>query len=194
MTRGVIQHIGSEDQGMSHSHVQTTSRTGSVGLILGGSLLMALSARISIDIGPVPFTAQPLALAVVVALLGWRRSSLAMIAYLIEGASGLPVFAGGAAGPAVLAGPTAGYLWSYPVAAAVIGRLYSLGFARTYVMRWTSVAAGIAIVYGSGFVVLSLFVGPTAALTAGIVPFIIPDLVKISIAAAVRPSTGATQR
>ena len=71
-------------------------------------MLMALSARLSLNIGTVPITGQTLALPLVVAVLGTRQSVLAMLAYLAEGAMGLPVFApSGHAGIAVLVGPTA---------------------------------------------------------------------------------------
>lgn len=162
-------------------------------LVLGGSLLMALSARISIEVGLVPFTLQPLALALIVALLGWRRATLAMVAYLAEGASGMPVFAGGAAGAAVLVGPTAGYLWSYPIAAAAIGSLYAIGFTRNYSTRWIAIAAGMVIIYASGASVLALFVGPGRAIASGVVPFIVADLIKVSIAALLRPTGVATR-
>src|SRR5947209_2679819 len=92
-----------------------------VGLVIGFSLLTALSAQIVIPIGPVPITGQTFAVLLTGALLGSRLGAMAMIAYLIEGASGLPFFAGGMAGLAHLLGPTGGYLIAFPAAAFITG-------------------------------------------------------------------------
>jgi biotin transporter BioY len=156
-------------------------------LVLAGSLLMALGAHVSIDIGTVPITGQTLALPLVVALLGTRQSVLAMLAYLGEGALGLPVFAAGHAGVAVLAGPTAttaGYLWSYPIAAWAIGSLYDIGFGGTYFGRWVAIFLGIAIVFAAGAGVLAIYLGPSGAWAFGVAPFVLGDLAKVTIAAA----------
>jgi biotin transport system substrate-specific component len=156
------------------------------GLVLGGSLLMAFGARFSVDIGTVPITGQTLALPLVVALLGTRQSVLAMLAYLGEGALGLPVFAAGHVGAAVLVGPTAttaGYLWSYPVAAWAIGTLYDSGFGGSYFGRWIAIFLGIGIVFVCGAAVLAIYVGAGAAVALGVAPFVLGDLAKITIAA-----------
>src|SRR5213593_3165918 len=92
-----------------------------VGLVIGFSLLTALSAQIVIPIGPVPITGQTFAVLLTGALLGSRLGAMAMIAYLIEGASGLPFFAGGTGGLAHLVGPAGGYLVAFPAAAFVTG-------------------------------------------------------------------------
>ena len=85
------------------------------------SLLTALAAQIVIPIGLVPITGQTFAVLLTGALLGSRLGAFAMIAYLIEGASGLPFFAGGMAGLAHLLGPTGGYLIAFPAAAFITG-------------------------------------------------------------------------
>jgi biotin transport system substrate-specific component len=168
-----------------------------VALVLAGSMLMALSARISFNIvttvlGTIPITGQTLALPIVVALLGTRQSVFAMLAYLAEGALGLPVFAAsGHAGIAVLVGPTAttaGYLWAYPVAAWTIGTLYDHGFAGGYFRRWVAIFLGIGIVFAGGYAVLAALIGPGAAFTFGVAPFIAGDIAKVTIAAAARNS------
>ena len=113
-----------------------------------------------------------------------------MLAYLAEGAMGLPVFApSGHAGIAVLVGPTAttaGYLWSYPIAAWVIGALYDHGFAVGFLHRWVAIFLGIAIVFAGGFAVLSMLFGASAAFALGVAPFIVGDLAKVTIAASAR--------
>src|SRR5207245_11367090 len=87
-----------------------------VGLVIGFSLLTALSAQIVIPIGPVPITGQTFAVLLTGALLGSRLGAMAIIAYLIEGASGLPFFQQGHAGLAYMMGPTGGYLVAFPAA------------------------------------------------------------------------------
>jgi biotin transport system substrate-specific component len=152
-------------------------------LVVGGSLLMALGARLSIPIGPVPVTGQTLALPLIVALLGTRQSVLAMLAYLGEGAIGMPVFAGGSAGVLPLVGHTAGYLWSYPLAAGVIGALYDLGAAKNYALRWLAILCGEMVIFGLGARHLASFVGWPSAIAFGVVPFLVGDLAKVTIAA-----------
>src|SRR6184192_3902740 len=92
-----------------------------VGLVFVFSLLTALAAQIVIPIGPVPITAQTFAVLLAGALLGSRLGAMAMIAYLIEGASGLPFFAGGSGGLPHLVGPAGGYLMAFPAAAFITG-------------------------------------------------------------------------
>src|SRR5215510_9056491 len=111
-----------------------------VALIALGSLVVAIAAQIAIPLPwtPVPITGQTLGVLLVGASLGFRRGALSMALYLAEGASGLPVFAGGAAGAVHLIGPTAGYLWSFPFVAALVGWLAEHGWDRRV---WTAVAA-----------------------------------------------------
>ena len=155
-------------------------------LVIAGSMLMALGAKLSIPIGPVPITGQTLALPIVVALLGTGQGTLAVALYLVEGASGLPVFASGSGGPAILFGPTAGYLWAYPVAAFMIGWMFDAGLARTYAGRVLAIFLGTSIVLAAGMSWLSYFVGGLPrAFALGVAPFIIGDGAKVLIAAGV---------
>src|SRR5256884_8621353 len=85
-----------------------------VGLVFAFSLLTALAAQIVIPIGPVPITGQTFAVLLTGALLGSRLGAMAMIIYLIEGASGLPFFYGGHGGISHILGPTGGYLLAFP--------------------------------------------------------------------------------
>src|SRR6185503_18647190 len=85
-----------------------------VGLVIGFSLLTALSAQIVIPIGPVPITGQTFAVLLTGALLGSRLGAITMMVYLLEGASGLPFFAGGMSGLPHLLGQTGGYLFAFP--------------------------------------------------------------------------------
>src|ERR1044071_5970100 len=104
--------------------------TRSVSLAVVFSLLTALAAQIVIPIGPVPITAQTFAVVLTGALLGSRLGAMAMIAYLLEGASGLPFFAGGTGGLPHLLGPTGGYLIAFPAAAVITGAFAEHGWGR----------------------------------------------------------------
>src|ERR1043166_8350653 len=92
-----------------------------VGLVIGLSLLTALSAQIVIPVPPVPFTAQTFAVVLTGALLGSRLGAITMIVYLIEGACGLPFFSAGSGGFWHLMGPSGGYLIAFPAAAYITG-------------------------------------------------------------------------
>ncbi|MBV8602926.1 MAG: biotin transporter BioY [Candidatus Eremiobacteraeota bacterium] len=158
-----------------------------IALVLAGSLLMYAGAKFSIEIGPVPITGQTLALPIVVALLGTRLGLAAVVAYLAEGALGLPVFARGG-GPGYLIGPTAGYLWSMPFAAVAIGVAFDRGWGRDPLRRFVAIFAGTALVIAAGALWLAAFTGSArAAFAMGVVPFLIGDLAKCAIASAVPP-------
>src|SRR5262245_29603269 len=103
--------------------------------VLGGSALIAIAAQIAIPLPftPVPLTIQPLAVLPVGIALGSSRGAAAATLYLLEGLSGLPVFAQGHSGPVWLIGPTAGYLYSYPAAAWLAGWLSERGWGSTIV-------------------------------------------------------------
>src|SRR5437660_10451999 len=95
--------------------------TRSVGLVFAFSLLTALAAQFVIPIGPVPITGQTFAVLLTGALLGSRLGAMAMIAYLFEGASGVPFFFGCTGGMPHLVGPAGGYLMAFPAAAFITG-------------------------------------------------------------------------
>ncbi|HEY0384433.1 MAG TPA: biotin transporter BioY [Pyrinomonadaceae bacterium] len=166
-------------------------------LILAFSLLTALGAQVAIPLPwtPVPVTAQTFVVLLAGALLGSRLGALAMVAYLIEGASGLPFFAAGGAGlQRLLLSPTSGYLLSYPAAAFVVGLLAERGWDRRFVTAALAMAVGSAIILLSGWAWIARFTGPATAWTAGVVPFLIGDAVKIMLAASVLPSGWALLR
>lgn len=159
-----------------------------LGLLIAGSLFLALSAQIAFDIGPVPVTGQTMGVLLIGALYGSRRAVATLIAYLVEGAAGLPVFAGGTAGPAVLAGPTGGYLVGFVAAAFIVGLLAERGWDRNF---WTTAAAmflGSATIYLFGLPWLGLLVGFDKMLAYGLLPFLPGDLLKLGLAAALLPS------
>ncbi|MER2598482.1 MAG: biotin transporter BioY [Caldilineales bacterium] len=160
-------------------------------LVLGGSWLIALSARVALPLpwSPVPVTGQTLAVLLVAALLGSRRGTLAVLATLAQGVAGLPVFAGGAAGPAWLLGPTGGYWLGFVLAAMLVGTLAERGWDRRMVSSALAMLAGNVVIYMAGVAWLTQFVGGVErALTAGVLPFLVGDLFKIALAALLLPT------
>lgn len=155
-------------------------------LILGGSLLLALLAQVSFNIGPVPITGQTFGVLLIAGVLG-RRGAASVLAYLMQGAMGLPVFAGGTGGAAVLVGPTAGYLAGFVVAAFVIGWLCERGLDRNVGTAVLVFCLGNAIIYLFGVPWLATFTGWDAVWSAGVTPFIAGDIIKIVLAGVALP-------
>jgi len=161
-----------------------------VALVLGGSLLIALSAqlRLVLPFSPVPISGQTFAVLLLGALYGSRRGPATVMTYLALGAVGLPIGAGGALGVAWLLGPTGGYLVGFVAAAYVVGTLSERGWDRK---PWTTAASmiiGNGIIYAAGIVWLSKFVGWQAVLGAGFYPFLVGDAFKIALATILLPA------
>lgn len=194
----------------SHTLVGTlASRRGSAETALGIRIasvlfitaLTAASAQISI---PLPFTQVPLTLQPTIVLLGGlvlgsRLGAVSQVLYLAAGIAGLPVFAASGVlppGPLRLLGPTGGYLMAYPLAAFVTGWLAERGLDRRYLTSVMAMVAGLVIVYASGVTWLGLFArtadgtttGIGTALFAGAYPFLVPDVIKLVIAAGFVPA------
>ena len=161
-----------------------------VGLVIGFSLLTALAAQVVIPIGPIPITGSTFAVLLTGALLGSRLGAMAMIAYLVEGASGLPFFAGGTGGLLHLMGPTGGYLIAFPAAAYVTGAFAEHGWDRRFLTAAAAMAIGSLIIMLSGWAWFSILMhtSPLLTLWATVIKFIPGDIIKISLAAAVLPS------
>jgi biotin transport system substrate-specific component len=168
-----------------------------VALVVLFGTAMAAFARIAIPLPftPVPITGQTLGVLLTGALLGSRRGALAMLVYLGEGLLGLPVFAGGTsawspsvAGVPVIIGPSAGYLYSYPIAAFVVGNFAERGWTRSFKKSLLAMLAGEAAIYAIGLPWLAVYVGARNAVLLGLLPFIPGDAIKMLLAAAVLPS------
>ena len=162
-------------------------------LVLAGSLLIALAAQVAIPMpfSPIPLTLQPLAVLLVGVCLGSVRGAAAAVAYLVEGASGLPFFAQGHAGFLWLAAPTAGYLWSYPFAAFVAGRLSESGRVSRTFGAVAGMLAALGVIYLGGWSWLAVLFGPRTAFAIGVAPFVVADIIKVAIGAAVLARFGA---
>lgn len=152
-------------------------------LIGMGSVLIALCAPISIKL---PFNPVPLALAPHLCLalgviLGSKRGALAVLAYLLQGAMGLPVFALGDSGLLHLLGPRGGYLLGYAAAAYVTGYLIEKMRARSAYKIFLALATGNGIIYMLGVSQLSLFIGFKSAVLLGMIPFLLSDALKLLV-------------
>ncbi|WP_028571180.1 biotin transporter BioY [Desulfonatronum lacustre] len=155
--------------------------------------LIAVGSFLSIPLGPVPFSMQPLFIMLAGFLLGWPHGMIAVLLFVAAGSIGLPVFAGGKSGLAVLFGPTGGYLIGFVLAAGAIGLLtQARKTARTpsqtpsWALGLLAGLLGLALLYACGLLnlVRVLDIGWNKALTIGFLPFILQDLVKLVMAVA----------
>lgn len=158
-------------------------------LIVGGSLLVALSAQLAfrLPFSPVPITGQTLAVLLVGALLGSVRGGLSMLLYLAQGVAGLPVFAAGGAGVAYFLGPTGGYLLGFVAGAALTGLLAERGWDRRIGTTLVAMLLGTVTIYTAGLVWLAMFVKADNVLAMGLYPFIPGAVMKIITAALLLP-------
>ena len=165
-----------------------------VALVVGFSALTALCARLVIPMWPVPVTGQTFAVLLAGALLGSRRGALCMLAYLAQGAMGLPVFAGGMGGVAYMMGPTGGYLFGFVAMAFAVGWLVERGWDRQVLTAALAMAVGSVVMYAFGLAWLAKFVPGEKLLGVGLVSFIPGDLFKLALAAVLLPSGWALLR
>lgn len=158
-------------------------------LVVGASALIAIAAQVAIPLPftPVPLTLQPLAVIFIGVALGSTRGAAAAALYLLEGFSGLPVFAQGHSGPAWLLGATAGFLYSYPFAAWVAGFVSERGWGSSIVRALTGMLLALGVIYLGGWSWLALLTDPRTAFTAGVAPFVLADIVKVALGAALLP-------
>jgi biotin transport system substrate-specific component len=168
-----------------------------IGAVLFVTILTAIAAQVSIPLPftPVPFTFQPMVVLLGAAALGPRLGLSSQMLYLALGVAGLPVFAASPLlpqGAARLLGPTGGYLMAYPFAAFAAGWLAQRGFDRRYLTAVLAMCCGLAVVFAGGIGWLMIAsrppLGLTGALAVGFAPFIIPDVLKLLMAAAVMPA------
>lgn len=163
------------------------SKLNDVALVLGGSLITAAFAQIQVPMYPVPMTLQTLAVLLIAAAVGPWRALSSMGLYVAMGAAGLPVFAGAKALGQVL--PTAGYIVGFAVAAVVVGLLANSGLNKKPFAVAIAFLVGSAVIYvfGAGWLVIGLGLTVQQAVLAGVVPFLIGDVVKALVAATLLP-------
>ena len=167
--------------------------------VAAANLLLVLCAWIALPLPwtPVPVTGQTFGVMLVAVLLGSRRGAIVLGLYLLEGLAGLPVFQPfGAPGVARLAGPTAGYLLAYPVAALVTGWLVERVAGNSTLRLVGALVAGELIIFSGGcaWLMVAFRLSLPGALAAGATPFLPGELIKMAlVVAAVRGAERATR-
>ena len=166
--------------------------------VVGFALLTAVAAQISIPLGftPVPLTGQTFAVLLAGGVLGSRRGGLSMLLYVALGAIGLPFYADGAGGWTAATGATAGYLVGFIVAAIVVGLMAEHGQDRKLSTSIPAFIAGTMIIYtiGAGWLAydlglpLTAAAGEPSAISLGVAPFLVGDVIKALLAGAMLPA------
>ncbi|MBN9244829.1 MAG: biotin transporter BioY [Mesorhizobium sp.] len=161
------------------------------GLALGGTLLLTLSAKTKVVLGPVDMNLQTLAVLLIASAFGLRLGVATLLLYLAEGAMGLPVFQSTpekGIGIAYMLGTTGGYLAGFAVMAVIAGWAADRGFDRNPFKLFGAFLLAEVIMMVMGFAWLSGLIGAEKAWLFGVAPFIVPDLVKVALASAVVPA------
>jgi biotin transport system substrate-specific component len=165
------------------------SRVRDVALVVGGAALTGLAAQLSVPVpgSPVPVTGQTFAALLVGTTLGAGRGFLSLALYALAGVAGVPWFAGGASGAAM---PSFGYILGMLLASVVVGALARRGADRSMLRMAGTMLLGEAIIYAIGVPYLALATGmsASAAIAAGLTPFLIGDAVKAALAMGVLPT------
>jgi len=169
-------------------------------LVVAGTVVLAISAKIKVPFYPVPMTLQTFAVMAIAASYGARLAVAAVVLYLVEGAIGLPVFTNtppAVAGPAYFLGTTGGFLIGFIALAAIVGTAADRGWDRSIVRLFAAMIAADIVVFVLGFAWLAwgaqlasgaTGIGPAAAWAGGVVPFLLADLLKIALAALAVPA------
>jgi biotin transport system substrate-specific component len=171
-------------------------------LVLAGVALVALLAKVSFFIGPIPITGQTLGVIIVGAALGSRRGAASLTTYLLVGLAGLPVFAGAVAGPAYVLSPSFGFILGFIPAAFVAGWFAERAWDRRPWLAFVGFVAASIIPFLVGVPYLALILATvagasvtlTSVLDAGVWPFIVPGLIKAGFAALLVPAAWALVR
>jgi len=186
---------------LAPSLIGRTGRTAQeVALVLAGTLLLAIAAKVKVPFFPVPMTLQTLAVMAIAASFGMRLGVATVLAYIAEGALGLPVFTNTpplVAGPAYLLGPTGGFLAGFVVQALIVGLAADRGWSRSIPKLLVALLAGEVVMMALGFAWLAGFaqlssgatgLGVASAWAHGVMPFILGDLLKVALVALAVPA------
>lgn len=175
----------------SRTFPNISSRLRDVLLIIASSLFIAALAQIKIILPftPVPITGQTFGVLLVGAALGSRKGVAALLLYILEGALGLPFFAGGTSGLSILTGATAGYLVGFVIAAYIVGLLAERGLDRSVRTSIIPFLVGTIVIYTCGVAWLAVVLGGVGkAIAAGLLPFMVGDAIKLIAASLVLPA------
>jgi biotin transport system substrate-specific component len=168
-------------------------------LVLAGTLVLYISAKVFVPFFPVPMTLQTLAVMAIAAAYGQRLGTLTVLAYLAEGAVGIPVFTAtppAVAGLTYFLGPTGGFLAGFVLLAIIVGYAADRGWDRSPFRLFAAMLAADVVVFALGFAWLAMFaqvgqhtgIGFAKAFSAGVAPFVLGDLLKIALASALVPA------
>lgn len=167
--------------------------------VVAGTAVLALASHIQVPMFPVPMTMQTLAVTLIGALYGWRLGAITVLAWLAEAWMGIPVTATGSIGALLFVGPTAGYLISFPLVAALCGLLAERGWnGNRPVLAFVNMTLGNALCLAIGGAWLGAQIGVEKALLLGVVPFLLGGLLKsvigaVTLMALVRGKAGAAR-
>ncbi|MBK6018738.1 biotin transporter BioY [Streptomyces sp. MBT53] len=164
------------------------SRVRDIALVLGGAALTGLAAQLSVPVpgSPVPVTGQTFAALLVGTSLGAGRGFLSLALYALLGLAGVPWFAGGTHG----SGASFGYIIGMLLASAAVGALARRGADRSVLRMAGTMILGEAIIYAVGvpYLALSLDLSTSAAIAAGLTPFLLGDALKAALAMGATPT------
>ena len=170
-------------------------------LVLAGTAILAISAKVKVPFWPVPMTLQTLAVLLIGAAYGSRLAVATVLAYIAEGMIGLPVFTNtppAVAGPLYLLGPTAGFIMSWVLVAAIVGYAADRGWDRSAFRLGAAMLLAVVVQFVMGFAWLAWFaqlgggvagIGAAKAFAAGVAPFVLGDALKVVLAALIIPAS-----
>jgi biotin transport system substrate-specific component len=160
-------------------------------LAIAGTLLLTLSAKTKVMLGPVDISLQTLAVFLIAAAFGMRLGVATLLLYMAEGAMGFPVFQSTpekGIGIAYMLGSTGGYLAGFVVMAAIVGWAADRGWDRHPIKLFNAMLVAEIVMMAMGFAWLALLIGPEKSWQFGVVPFIVGDLIKVALAASIVPA------
>lgn len=163
-------------------------------LAVAGSLLLAVSARMKVVLGPVDMSLQTLVVFLIAIAYGRKLAVATVLLYLAEGAMGFPVFQSTpekGIGIAYMLGSTGGYLAGFVAMAAIVGWAADRGWDRSPVKLFGAVLTAEVVMMAMGFAWLATLIGVEKSWQFGVVPFIVPDLIKVALASALAPAIWA---
>ena len=162
-----------------------------IALAVLGTLLLAVSAKIKVVLGPVDMSLQSLVVLLIGAGFGLRLGVATLVLYMIEGAAGLPVFQSTpekGIGLLYMMGSTGGYLAGFVAMAAIVGWAADRGFDRNPISLLCAMLVAEIVMMAMGFAWLAVLIGAEASFQFGVLPFIVPDLIKVGLGAALVPA------
>lgn len=162
----------------------TRNLAADIATLIVANALLALSAKVEVPFWPVPMTLEVLAVLGLAGLFGARIAAGAVLLWLAEGALGVSVFAGPAAGAGYFGGPTGGYLIGFFLAATLVGFAADRGLRKRPAPLFLVMLAGVSVIYAAGAAWLAHLVGWSRAFHVGVLPFIPADLTKAALACA----------